>query len=84
MTTAVTRLVNLVCSSQVSFEDIGAREHLFEGASDTGTKGADHRTAVVRQGMPILVVLARKSLCMVFACYDRALLGSFLLVREHV
>ena len=68
----------------MSLEDISTIEALFSSGARARAEAADHGALVVRQGVPVLVVLARKALDVVLACLDGALLGAFRLVREHV
>lgn len=65
-------------------EDIGAIEALLCGASTARAEAADHRSLVMGEGVSILVVLPSETLGVVFTSRNRALLGSLVLVSEHV
>jgi hypothetical protein len=65
-------------------EDISAVEALLCGSARSGTEAAHHCSLVVRQCVPVLVVLARETLDVVLAILDRAFLGTLGLVGEHM
>ena len=69
---------------QMSLEYVGAIEALLGCAATARTEPAHHRTLVVRQGVSILVVFACETFGMVFACWNRALFRSLILMRQHV
>lgn len=68
----------------MSLKDICSVEAFLCRASTTGAEATDHRPLVVRQGVSVLVVFASEAFDVVFASWDRALLGSFLLMCEHM
>ena len=68
----------------MSLEDISAVEALLRRSTRAGAETADHCAFVVGQGMPVLVIFARKSLDVVLASLDRTLLRTLGLMGEHV
>jgi hypothetical protein len=68
----------------MSLEHISAVKALLSCGPRARTEAANHGTLIMRQSVSVLVVLASKSLDMVLACLDGALLGSLSLVSEHV
>lgn len=78
------RLFNAVDGGQVALEDIRPIERLLRRGPRARAEAANHGPFVVGQSMSVLVVLARESFDMVLACNDRAFLGSFRLMGEHV
>jgi hypothetical protein len=68
----------------VSLEHICAVEALLSRAAGAWTESADHSSLVVRQGMPVLVILAGEALSVILASRDRTLLRALVLVCEHV
>jgi len=78
------RLLDVVHGGQVTLKNVGAVERLLGRRAGARAEAADHRTLVVRQGVAVLVVLAREALGVVVAGRDGALLGPLGLVGEHV
>jgi hypothetical protein len=68
----------------MSLEDIGAVEAFLRSSARARAETAHHGSLVVRQGVPVLVILACEALDVVFAGLDWALLGTLSLVGEHV
>ena len=68
----------------MSFENIRSVEALLHRRARAWTKTAHHSPLVVGQGMPVLVVLARKPFLVVLAIQDRALFRAFRLMGKHV
>lgn len=68
----------------MSLEDICPIEALFRCRARAGTKVANHGALVVRQSVPVFVILAREAFRVVLAGYDGALLWSLGLMRQHV
>ena len=77
-------LLHPVYSHQMPLENIGAVEALFGRRARVWTESTHHRSFVMSQSMPILIVLASEALLIIFAGWDRALLGSLILVRKHM
>lgn len=68
----------------MSLEDIGAVKALLGGSARAGAETADHGTFVVRESVPVLVVLPCEALDVVLAGLNWALLRSLRLMSEHV
>lgn len=68
----------------MTLEDICTIKALLGSRSAAGTEATDHGAFVVRQGVPVLIVLTSKPLKVILASYYRALFGALSLVREHV
>lgn len=68
----------------MSLEDICSVKAFLCRASTAGAETADHRPLVVRQSVSVLVVFTSEAFDVIFASRDRALLGSFLLMGEHM
>ena len=66
------------------FEDIGPVEALLGHRTGAGTEAADHVALVVREGVSIAIVPARKALLVILARHDRALFGPLGLMGEHM
>lgn len=77
-------LLDTVDGGQVPLEDIGAVERLLRSRAGSRTETAHHGTLVVSQGVAVLVVLASEALDVILAGLDGTLLGSLVLVGEHV
>jgi hypothetical protein len=68
----------------MSLEHICAVEALLGRAARAWAETTYHGSFVVRQCVPVLVVLARETLGVVFASRDRTFLWALVLVCEHV
>jgi hypothetical protein len=68
----------------VALEDIGTVERLLVGGPRAGTEATHHCSFVVGQGVPVLIVLPREPFDVVVTCLDWALLGTLILMRQHV
>ena len=68
----------------MALEDVGTVEALFRCGSWAWTETANHSTLVVGKSVSVFVIFPCKSLDVVFAGCDRALLWSLILVSEHV
>lgn len=68
----------------MSLEDIGSIEALLCCTPTSRTETTHHCALVMGQGVSVLVILASEAFDVVFASWNRALLGTLLLVREHV
>lgn len=77
-------LFNTMNSGQVSLEYICSVERLFGRRPRARAEAANHGALVVGQCVAVLVVFAGKTLDVVFAGLDGTLLGSLILVSEHV
>lgn len=66
------------------FEDIGAVERLLCRRPGPRAEAAHHGALVMSQRVAVLVVFSRETFNMVIARIDGALLGAFVLVREHM
>lgn len=78
------RLLHVVDGGEMALEHVGAVEGLLVSRAGSGAERADHGALVVRQGMSILVVLAREAFGVVLACLNGAFLGTHVLVSQHV
>jgi hypothetical protein len=77
-------LLNAVNGSQVPLEYIRSVERLLCGRSRARAEATYHGALVMGQGVSVLVVFAGKALDVILAGLDGALLGTFILMREHV
>ena len=68
----------------MSLEYVRTIEALLSRATGAWAEAAYHGSLVVRQCVPVLVVLAREALSVVFASRDRTFLWALVLVCEHV
>ena len=68
----------------MSLENISAVEALLGSAAAAWAEAADHGPRIVGQSVSVLVVFSSEPLCVVFARGDWALLGPFVLMRQHV
>lgn len=83
--TAVGRiLLNTVDGSQMPLEDICAIKALLCRRAATRAKATNHSTLVVSKGVSVLVILSCKSLDVIFAGRDWALLWPLVLVSKHM
>ena len=74
----------MVDRGKVALEDVGAIETLFRVRPRSGTETTDHRSLIMCQGMTVLVVFASEAFLVIVARYDRTLLRSLRLMRQHV
>jgi hypothetical protein len=65
-------------------EHVRTVEALLGRAARAWTETTYHGSLVVRQCVPVLVVLASKAFCVVFASRDGTFLWALVLVCEHV
>ncbi len=77
-------LLHVVYSREVPLKHIGPVESLLVGRAGSGTEGAHHSALVMRQRVPVLIILACKSFCVIFARLNRTFLRPFLHMRQHV
>lgn len=70
--------------SQVALEDVGTVKGLLRSRAGAWAEAADHCAFVVCEGVTVLVILASKTLCVVLAGLNGALLRTLSLVSEHV
>lgn len=68
----------------MSLEDVCTVKALLRGAAGARAETAHHCAFVVCQGVSVLVVFAGEAFGVVLAGRDWALLGSLVLVGEHV
>jgi hypothetical protein len=83
-TTVGWRLLDVVHGGQMSLEDVGSVKGLLVGGAGPGAEWTDHGAFVMRERVTVLVILASKTLCVILARLDGALLWSFLLMCQHM
>lgn len=69
---------------QVTLKDVGAVEDAFALQVLLRAQWADQGAAIVRQSVPVAVILARKAFAVVDAAARRTLLRTLSLMGEHV
>lgn len=77
-------LLDTVNRSKMPLEDIGAIKALLRRRSRAWAETANHGSLVMRQSVPVFVVLACETLDVVLAGLDGTLLRSLSLMREHM
>lgn len=78
------RLFDLVGCGKVTLEYIGSIKRFCERRADPGAEWTDHCSSVMRESMPVFIILTSKALGVILTRLDGTLLWPLFLMREHM